>query len=114
MLQSCVYFVTMPIMSSSQPCIFIPFMVNVFIYRSLAIEPTVEAYHGLAALYFNIGKMEEAKRTFEQLLEMESDRVEAVCGYVSGDKHFVLPVILFRLDNITSSFEVQFLCLSVL
>lgn len=68
-------------------CIFVTtpnYLTNLpLIVRSLEIQPTVEAYHGLAALLFNSGRMIEAKGTFEQLLRMEPNRVEAVCGYVS-------------------------------
>ena len=49
------------------------------------MEPTVEAYQGLGALLYNLGRMEEAKETFEHLLKMEPGHVEAVCGYVSDD-----------------------------
>lgn len=43
----------------------------------------MEAYHGLGALLFNSGRMEEAKGAFEQLLRIESNHMEGVCGYVS-------------------------------
>ena len=56
-----------------------------YAYRSLRIEPTAEAYHGLGALFFNSDRMKEAKEAFEHLLRMEPDRVEGICGYVSYD-----------------------------
>lgn len=60
--------------------------------RSLLIEPTAEAYHGLGALFFNSDRMKEAKEAFEHLLRMEPDRVEGICGYVSS-----VPVVVFVL-----------------
>lgn len=59
------------------------------ICRSLLLEPTAEAYHGLGALLFNSGRMKEAKEVFEHLLRMEPNHVEGTCGYVSNDQ-FVL------------------------
>ena len=63
-----------------------------YAYRSLLIEPTAEAYHGLGALFFNSDRMKEAKDVFEHLLRMEPDHVEGICGYVSND-----PVVVVAL-----------------
>ena len=58
--------------------------------RSLQIEPTAEVYHGLGALLFNSDRVKEAKEMFEQLLRMDPDHMEGICGYVSDNKYFIL------------------------
>ena len=53
-----------------------------YIYRSLAVEPTADAYHGLGALYFNTGRLEEAKLALGKSLHLEPRRIDSSCGYV--------------------------------
>ncbi|XP_065896491.1 protein O-mannosyl-transferase TMTC1-like isoform X2 [Dysidea avara] len=48
---------------------------------SLAVEPTADAYHGLGALYFNTGRLEEAKLALGQSLNLEPSRIDSSCGY---------------------------------
>lgn len=60
-----------------------------YICRSLEVEVTAEAHHGLGALFFNSGRMKEAKAAFEHLLNIDPDNMEGACGYVSANRYLV-------------------------
>lgn len=50
------------------------------------MEPTADAYHGLGALYFNTGRVEEAKVALGQSLYLEPSRIDSNCGYVRNEQ----------------------------
>ena len=54
-----------------------------FVGRALTVKPDASVYSSLGGLFFNTGRFEEARLAFKLGLELEPDRMEMLCSYVS-------------------------------
>lgn len=60
------------------------------LFRSLSIEPKLEVYKSLGAMYYNTGRVSDSYVMLKEALQMDPNDRDALCTYVSTFKRSLL------------------------